>query len=230
MMKETYVHQQQYGNAPIQVATPMSNVSVQPANRQDVFMDKHMQVRRTCTHKTAILLSFVTCGAALNIALGQVLGMVIQQPMNWIEMLVRLYEISFSILVVINECQWTHMIKESLILQSYTWRGILYIFVGILGVMMNDIGMNRYYQKQWNKYGNYNSNNITIYIPTQEQVLELYIRVVSWSMFVFGVIYVIMGLLRQKQKVDRHIEEYEMRKANMGQWNGKTSLLCGVIA
>ena len=229
MMGSSYVAQQQSGSAPIQVATPLP-----PANRyargDDVFLDKHLKVKRTGTHNFSIVLNLVTCGAALNIALAQVLGMVMHR-VSWLEMVVRVYEILFSILVVLNEMQWTELVKESRILSSYTFRGILYTFIGILGVLMNDIGQNGYNQSQSNSYGSYSNNNITIYLPTQEQALELYIRVVSWSMVGFGVVYIIMGVLRVQQKVDRHKEEYHLRLAHAGQeTNGKGLSMCGVMA
>lgn len=226
--KSPYIYQQQTGAAPTQVATPLP-----PANqgRQDVYLDQHQRVKRTCTHKLALVLNLVTCGAALNIALGQVLGMVMQR-LGWVEFLVRIYEIFFSGVVILNELQWTSVIRESHILSSYTYRGILYTFVGILGVMMNDVGMNAYRQSQWNQYGSYANNNITIYIPTQEQALEFYLRVVSWSMVGFGVVYTTLGLLRQQEKVERHVEEYKLRLSHTGQGGSdeKNSCLCGVMA
>lgn len=230
MMHDSYVHQQQKGKAPIQEAVPMSADIELIDNRQQVLLtDRHLQVRRTCTHKTSIVLSFITCGAALNIALGQVFAMVMQ-TVSWLELVVRIYEILWSIFIVLNECQCPNVIQESPIVQSYTWRGVLYSFVGILGVLMNDIGMNGYIQKNLNNYGSYSDSSVTIYIPTQEQALEWYIRVVSWSMVGFGVIYFVLGLLRQKQKVDRHREEYAMRLSDLGQDNDRTACLCGVMA
>jgi len=227
MMKESaspYIYQQQNGKAPTQVATPGPS----PANnnnRQNIHLDKHERVRRTGTHTFSMILSFVTCGAAFNIALGQVLGMLMQY-VGWVERVVRVYEILWSILVIINEVQWFTVMKESPILQSYTNRGILYTFVGILGVMMNDIGMN----SQWSRYGNYGSNNIVIYVPTLEHALELYLRIVSWSMVGFGLAYVVMGLMRLQGKVERHKEEYNLRLAHAGQESGKGLPLCGVMA
>lgn len=234
----------QYENLPVARPVQAQSVAVAPTppvynstttpstNRQqapEVYLDKNQRIRRTFTHNVSLLLNLVTCGAALNIALGQVLGMVMQS-VGWVEFVVRIYEIFFSLLVILNELQWTKVIQESPVLSSFTYRGILYTFVGILGVMMNDIGMNAYRQSQWSEYGSYANNNITIYIPTQEQALELYIRVVSWSMVVFGVIYTAMGLLRVQEKVERHKEEYKMRLSHAGQANDKNLSMCGVMA
>lgn len=224
----SHMYQQQNGNAPIQVATPLP-----PANKhsKDMFLDKHLRVKRTGTHTFSIVLGIVTCGAALNIALGQVLGMIMQR-VSWLEMVVRVYEILFSILVVFNELQWTELIQESRILSSYTFRGILYTFVGILGVMMNDIGQNAYRSSQgYSSYGSYANGSISIQIPTQEQALEFYLSIVSWSMVGFGMLYTIMGVLRVQQKVNRHKEEYQLRLAHAGQGNDKSlNCMCGVMA
>jgi hypothetical protein len=228
MMKgSSYVAQQQSGSAPIPVATPLP-----PANNyaraDDVFLDKHLKIKRTATHNVAIVLNVVTCGAALNIALAQVLSMIFHRHVSWLETVVRIYEILFSILVVLNELQWTFLIKESRILTSYTFRGILYTFIGILGILMDDIGQN---SSDSYSYGSYANNNITIYLLTGEQALELYIRIVSWSMVGFGVIYLVMGVMRIQQKVDRHKEEYQLRLAHARQETDEKGMcMCGVMA
>jgi hypothetical protein len=233
MMKgsSSYVAQQQSGSAPIPVATPLPPANKNYARADDVLLlDKHLKIQRTATHNFAIVLNVVTCGAALNIALAQVLSIMLRRHVvSWLETVVRMYELLFSILVVGNELQWTILIKESRILTSYTFRGILYTFIGILGIFMNDIiGQNSSDSYSDESYAN---NNITIYLLTGEQALELYIRIVSWSMLGFGVIYVVMGVMKIQQKVDRHKEEYQLRLAHARQETDEKGMcMCGVMA
>jgi hypothetical protein len=166
MMKgsSSYVAQQQSGSAPTPVATPLPPANKNYARADDVFLDKHLKIQRTATHNFAIVLNVVTCGAALNIALAQVVSIMFRRHVvSWLETVVRMYEILFSILVVGNELQWTILIKESPILTSYTFRGILYTFIGILGIFINDIGQN---SSDSYTDGSYANNNITIYLLT----------------------------------------------------------------
>jgi hypothetical protein len=220
MMEGPYVLQQQSGNAPIQVATPQVAAPMMPD-----------PVRRTTLHKASLFLNLATIGSATNMAVGQVWGMIVVQDLPLLEIGVRAYTMGFSLLIIFNEMGWTRPIRESLMLSSFLWRGILYTFIGILGVMMNNIGSDNYYNdgsSQYNSDSNGN-NSITFYMPTHEQASEVYLAIMCWSMFGIGVIYFLLGVVRIQRIVDRHKEEFRLRMACVHGADESKQVLCGTM-
>lgn len=221
MMEGSYVLQQQRGKAPIQVATPQMTVPMMP----DPFY------RRTFLHKASLVLNLATIGSAANMTVGQVWGMIVVQNIPFVEIIVRAFSMGFSVLVIFNEMGWTSPIRESPILSSFLWRGVLYTFLGSLGVMMNDIGSDNIYYGGSSQYNNYSygSNKVTFYMPTYEQASEVYLAIMCWSMFGIGMIYILLGVLRIQRIVDRHKEEYRMHTAGVHGAEGSKSVLCGTM-
>lgn len=220
MMQGSYILQQNNGNAPIQVAEPM------------MLPDPIKLQRRTIIHKTSIFLNLATIGAAANMIVGQIWGMLVVRSLPILEIIVRVYNMCFSILIIFNEMGWTQLIRESPILSSYFWRGLLYTFVGILGAMLNDIGNDNYYKNDTSNYNSYSygSNSITFSMPTHEKISEMYVFIVSMSMFGMGAVYILLGLLRVERVVNRHKEEYQLRLASLDPRDiSARPVLCGTL-
>ena len=221
-MDSPYHHQ---ASAPIEVdATP---VPQKPFQNDFVQGEEY---RRTRLHKFSLFLSIAAIGSAINMAVGQILGMIlIRVPFE--EALVRGYLIGFSLLVVLVEMEWTSIIRESAVLYNWIPRGVLYTFLGILGTTMNDIGNDSYYSSRMSQYRGYNSQDasFTIYIPSREEALETYIRFVSLSLFGVGLVYILTGALCVQKTVNRHREAYSEhsgKKGTLGDHGGK---MCGVL-
>jgi len=212
-----------------QTITPI-RVEAEPIPHKQVHNDViHGEYRRTCLHKTSLVLSIAAIGSAINMAVGQILGMIIiSVPFE--ERVVRAYLIGSSLLVVLVEMEWTSIIRESAVLQNWICRGILYTFLGILGTTMNDIGNDSYYSSRMSQYGgSYENGSFTISIPSREQALETYIRFVSFSLFIIGLIYLLLGAFCVQNTVNRHKEVYSERSGKTGTLEDHGGKLCGVL-
>lgn len=120
----------------------------------------------------------------------------------------RCYIITISFMIIFNELEWTSVLRDSPVVQRYGGRGLCYTFVGVLGDTMHDIGND--YNDVTYSYTN-EEGYVTIAVPTFETFAEVFIRVAAISLFVGGVIYILMGMMLLQGKVNRDVEEYHRR-------------------
>jgi len=197
-----------YGQQPVQ--QPLHQNSVQPLPPQ-----------RSKLHNLHRLLRILGIGGSLNMVVGEIWGMTLHRiPLE--EDIVRCYIIGFSVIILLNEMELSQMLRDSPVLSNWIPRGILYSFVGIVGLVMNDIGNDQYFENRMRKYNNYYNNQsaYTFIIPTTEQACEAYIRFGSFFMFFYGIFYSILGALRIQVFAKRQKEEYKQNLAAYNQHYG----------
>lgn len=139
---------------------------------------QELNPRRCCLHRFFILFSFVTIGSALNMFLSQI-GGIAYEGVGLIQYILRVYVMMFCALVVANELEWTKFTRESMLLNLWVSRGILYAFVGVLvlGLEQNNMPL----------------HNQTASLSGRQAALR-YIVVVAWMMVGCGICYCLMGI------------------------------------
>jgi hypothetical protein len=155
---------------------------------------------RTPLHKLFILISFLTAATSLCMAVGQLLGIVYQSD-GPIEYVLNGYIILFCCLIIFNELQWTLFTRDSKILKYWVTRGLLYAFVGVIGLEQNDQAFDAQSQN------------------TSQRAFEVslaYIKAVAYILISCGALYFIMGLfclqLLYNRILDAYGERVEMAK------------------
>lgn len=187
-------------------SAPIRATIAKPAGEQRSFYVK--TVKRRPFHIIILGLNFIVMCSAFNLGLGQVFGIFLKE-LALRETLVRCYLIIVSGMIICNELEWMSVLKDSPILQRYSWRGIMYTFVAVVGDTLHDVGDDQ----QQTSYSYTNEDGyVVIAVPTFETFAEVFIRVASISLFVTGAIYFIMGVTFLQGKVERDIEEYYRRK------------------
>jgi hypothetical protein len=85
---------------------------------------------RQWPHKFIIVVSIATTISALNMGLGQFLGIVFEQ-VGPVQYVLRVYVFLLCILVVFNELEWTKLMRDSKIMSI--WIGSLLLIYWCLG-------------------------------------------------------------------------------------------------
>lgn len=127
---------------------------------------------RRLLHKMIVLLSMVTCVAAALMLIGQIMGLFIFRSYGPIQYVLHFYVLLLCIMVVLVECEWTPIGRDSFIFNYWLTRGLSYAFIGVLGLEEND------------------SANWT----SPSDLIENFVKIVAWFMIGMGVIYFILGL------------------------------------
>ena len=128
---------------------------------------------RRMLHRMIVMLSFVTCLAAVLMLIGQIMGLFIFRSYGPIQYVLHFYVFLLCILVVLVECEWTPIGRQSFIFNYWLTRGLSYCFIGVLGLEENDTA-------DW---------------TNPSDVIENFVKVVAWLMIGVGTIYFILGLL-----------------------------------
>jgi cation transport ATPase len=105
----------------------------------DVDADAHEELHphRRKIHKLFFFISVVAMIAALSMATGQIVGLVFKKlgPVQWV---LRGYVVALCFLVLFTELEMTKLARENIILHNWICRGLLYSFIGVLGLEEND--------------------------------------------------------------------------------------------
>lgn len=181
---------------------------------------------RTLPHKLFIIFSIITILTAVNNIIAHTLAILFygskEDPM---EQILRMFTIGWYVLVILIESNKSELVQRSLIFHHWAARGVLYIFLGVLGCVEYDVGQQNYggsYQDRYNQYTYGRNNNIVIYIPSGEDAFELYIWCTSWIMLFVGLVYTMMGACCLHQKYQRLEAQYQQRNATGQQAYGNS--------
>lgn len=146
---------------------------------------------------------------------GQIWGMAIKN-MVLMETLTRSYLMAIAGVIICNELQISHILRESPVIHKYPFRGFFYTFIGALATLLNDLG-NDDYVNNWNRNYNNNYNNnsgyVSFTIPSLEHIVEIFIGVTGRMLFCMGCVYFVMGFMFIQGKIDRDIEAFRQRLA-----------------
>lgn len=100
-------------------------------------LEEERNPSRRCMHRFFRMISLVTGICGLLMGAGQIVGMTFEN-LDIIAYVMRGYVIVLCLLIVLNEAEWTSMIKNSSILRYWITRGLFYSFVGVVGIQQND--------------------------------------------------------------------------------------------
>lgn len=157
-------------------------------------MEEERNPSRKPLHVFFIGVSVVATLAAVNMALGQIVGIVFQQ-VGPIQYVMRIYVIILCALTIFNELEWTIFTRDSKILQIWPTRGLFYAFIGVLGLEEND---NSKYQ----------------YSGSEQRAFNIslnYIKAVAWIMVACGALYFFMGIFCLHLYYNRLRQDYQDR-------------------
>ena len=175
---------------------------------QNRLVSTHFGNRRPL-HKFFLIVNGAAALSGINNIIAQFIAIV--SPNNPImDVILRVYMIALFVVVVMNELEFSSLIRESKVLTDWVSRGIFYTFLGILGVVEYDVGVNNYYRYRNNRSSyNTNSGYYQPMMPTKEDFVEWYLFLVSWIMFGVGVVYIVMGALCMQRKFINLKNEYD---------------------
>jgi hypothetical protein len=148
--------------------------------------------KRKFFHKFFILYSAITVINAILLAIGQILGMTIEElPREMSEGIrygISIYLIFFCILAVMIEIECFQFIRQSKILMNWISRGLAYIFMALLSVDQASLG------------------------GTNSETELAFIKHVSYAFGVIGAGYFAMGCLCLQIWLGKLREGYDGRK------------------
>jgi hypothetical protein len=153
-------------------------------------LEEEMHPSRRPIHKFFVLISAVTAIAAFCMLIGQFVGLQIQKS-GPVQYVIRLYVIALCVLAVLVELGWPKFARETL--HNWTFRGLCYSFIGVLGLEENDTLTSK--NAEGKGFG----------------ISKTYIQVVAWIMVGCGVLYILMGLLCLHILYNRVRADYEER-------------------
>ena len=125
---------------------------------------------------------------------GQIVGLILTTENSRIDVLscvMRAYVLAFCALVICNEC--THVTHNSWILRYWPTRGLLYAFVGVIGLQQND-----------------HATAVEPYLEMDSPSLR-FIKMVAWLMVAVGVAYTALGALCLQFVYQRVQRDYQQR-------------------
>lgn len=155
---------------------------------------EELQPNRRKIHKLFYFISVVAMMAALGMATGQVVGLVFKK-VGPIQIALRAYVIGLSFLVLFTEMEMTKLARENIILHNWICRGLIYSFIGVIGLEEND------------------SLEFKSDPPLGTDSAEWFMDVVCWIIIGVGVVYFIMGILCIQRRYEWERLEYTEKSA-----------------
>ena len=161
------------------------------------------KAKKTCLHHMFTLISFLTGSTAFLMWMGQVASLY-YWGVDPLQGLLRCYVVLACFTIVLNELSVTQFLRESRILRAWITRGIIYSFVGVLGLAENDTT---------------SADMDHINAPGHDQAMK-FINVVACTMTAMGALYYVMGCLCLQLVYNRVMADYE-RRSNEGELDQK---------
>mmetsp|Transcript_36560 Transcript_36560/g.64080 ORF Transcript_36560/g.64080 Transcript_36560/m.64080 type:complete len:146 (+) Transcript_36560:57-494(+) len=81
--------------------------------------------QRTYTHRVYRVFKFITITLSLLLFIAQVIS-VIYLPFDVIELVLKIFLSSFSVLIILNELEWWGVLRDSPVLRNFIPRGYFY--------------------------------------------------------------------------------------------------------
>jgi hypothetical protein len=168
-------------------------VAQRQARQVEAARREELRPTKRPAHRLVLLFRGITALSALNMAVGQVLG-IVYQGAGPVQYVLRFYVVLLCLLVVLNELEYFALTVESRILHYWVTRGALYAFIGLLGLEENDT-----------------SESVNASSSSSFGVGTAYIKAVAWVMIGIGATYFLMGLFCLQFVYDRIRIDYERR-------------------
>mmetsp|Transcript_28214 Transcript_28214/g.39697 ORF Transcript_28214/g.39697 Transcript_28214/m.39697 type:complete len:228 (-) Transcript_28214:130-813(-) len=169
-------------------------------------LDEQLNPQKHPLHRFFNFIRFLTIFAAINMLLGQFIGIAFD-AVGPIQYILRVYVILLCLLTILNELEWTSFTLNSAMLKIWISKGLIYAFVGVLGLEENDVSP---HTKNMSAVGRTAALN--------------YIKVVAWMMVACGALYTVMGIFCLQIVSDKMRQDYKGRAARAAELR-RTGLL-----
>lgn len=156
-------------------------------------LDTELNPKRHPLHKFFKFVSFVVGVSAFLMMIGQFVGIAFES-VGPIQYVLRVYVIMLCMLTILNELEWSTFTTSSKLLNLWVTRGVIYAFIGVLGLEENDVSPE--------------SKNMSYATRT---VALNFIKAVAWMMISCGVLYFVMGVFCLQLAEKKMRESYETR-------------------
>mmetsp|Transcript_9566 Transcript_9566/g.14401 ORF Transcript_9566/g.14401 Transcript_9566/m.14401 type:complete len:190 (+) Transcript_9566:183-752(+) len=165
-------------------STPLSMRSREQPSQSRVDRHPGSATKGCMLHLLTALSCFVIISVTL-IFLTEFFGLCMSLIQSWpgFEFGLKIYCCCFTIIVILIEMEWTSTARQSIICQSWIWRGLFYAFIGFLENSMH-AGDDKTLPVEWALF------------------------VAATLMIVYGFIYAVMGLLNLKRLRDERMARY----------------------
>ena len=155
---------------------------------------QRLNPKRHILHKFGFVVSIMATLAAFLMGLSQILGMIFAD-VGVIQIVLRVYVVLFCVVVVMVELELTKFARESYILHNWWTRGLIYAFLGVIG--LEEV------ETQVIKDIEFRGVN-----PA-----ALYVKVVAWVMVFVGCFYFLLGAFCIQSRYEQQREDFAERKA-----------------
>jgi len=142
----------------------------QESQRRKAELDEELNPQPKALLKLFLAVRLLAGFSALNMLLAQTASIWFSD-IGLIDYIVMLYMIVLSTVVIFNELDWTFFTGGSALLSNWIGRGIVYSFLGVLGVQQEST-----------------EGALTLTLLT-------YLKTASWMMITSGMIYFVLGCL-----------------------------------
>jgi hypothetical protein len=156
-------------------------------------LEAELNPRRSCLHRTFLAIRSVAVVTAFLMAASQFVGIYFQS-LDALKSVLRGYMIAFSLIVAFNEVEFTSIVRNSAVLRNWISRGLLYTFIGVLGLVEYEADM----------------TSSLAALSGKNRALR-FIRVSAWIMVALGILYFGMGVLCLQLIFNRLQEDYKKR-------------------
>jgi MFS family permease len=154
--------------------------------------DEELYPSRRWIHRGFVAVSVLTGATAVGMVAGQALGFFFQVG-GPIQYFLQFYVVLLSFIVVLNELEFTAFVRESGVLKHWVSRGLLYAFIGLLGLEQMDTLSSRNQDRQGFKAS------------------MAFVQGIAWVMACCGILYFAMGACCLHIVLNRLRSDYQER-------------------
>jgi hypothetical protein len=157
---------------------------------------EELNPKRTISHKCFRMVKLVALVCALAMGIGQIVGIAFPgeglDPIQWV---LHMYMLGFCVVMILTELEWGQFLIGSPTLSNWISRGILYSFVGVIG-----ISENRVMSVEDSDSGG-----------ALPKTAAMYVEVVAYGMVAVGLVYFAMGAFCCQLFYNSARKDYEER-------------------
>eukprot|EP00978_Attheya_sp_CCMP212_P000422 scaffold867_cov50-Attheya_sp.AAC.1 len=161
--------------------------------------ERSLHSPRSWVRMVFVFISVFAIFIALAAGIGQFLSLFYQEINGAIHYVLRVYVVSFSALVVVNELEWFAFTRESRVLHNWVSRGLLYSFVGVIALQENQVTPQ--------------DDN-----PAVDGAMY-YVAAADWAILGMGMVYFAMGIIGLQRIDEKHREDYKNKKIAVKQYS-----------
>jgi len=154
---------------------------------------EELNPKRTCSHRLFRMIKVVALACAAAMGIGQAVGLFFTSSgLDPIQYVLSAYMLLFCIVMMLNELEWGKFLYDSALLSNWISRGVIYSFVGVIGISENRI------------------------VKVEDdgalpKAASVYLQVVAYGMVIVGLIYFAMGVLCCQIVYSRARKDWEER-------------------